>query len=213
MSSARDGAPFGSPGRPSRGGTELLLKTSRERSLCSIRSAPNPYLVAMFLKGGEVHVSCDVLATEVIEDLLPRGVLPPGREVAARRPVELPSAKSAVVPKNRSRSDGDALLAELDRWKTRRRQARASPVAKARGRNGSGRARGCGFNRHVTPGEDGFGHFAVARLTRPRSHPPGTPSCSRATGRAAAKSPPKQWLDLFGGDGGAASRPRHRSRG
>jgi hypothetical protein len=34
----------------------------------------------MFLKGGEVHVSCDVLATEVIEDLLPRGVLPRGEK-------------------------------------------------------------------------------------------------------------------------------------
>lgn len=78
----------------------------------------------------------------------------------------------------------------------------ASPVAKARGRNGSGRARGCGFNRHVTLGEDGFGHFAVAHLTRPRSYPPGTTSCCRAIGRAAAKSPPKEWLDLFGGDGG-----------
>ncbi|MDE3159830.1 MAG: hypothetical protein KGM92_13765, partial [Acidobacteriota bacterium] len=33
-------------------------------------------------------------------------------------------------------------------------------------------------------------------------HPPGTTSCSRAIGRAAAKSPPKEWLDLFGGDGG-----------
>ena len=156
----------------------------------------------MFLKGGEVHVSCDVLATEVIEDLLPRGVLPPGREGAVQIPVELPSAKSAVVPKNRSRSDGDALLAELDRWKTRRRQAKASPVAKARGRNGSGRARGCGFNRHLTEGEDGFGHFAVAHLTRPRSHPPATTSCSRTIGRAAAKSPPKEWLEPFGGDGG-----------
>jgi hypothetical protein len=54
----------------------------------------------------------------------------------------------------------------------------------------------------VTPGEDGFGHFAVALLTRPRSHPLGTTSCSRAIGRAAAKSPQKEWLDLFGGDGG-----------
>jgi hypothetical protein len=34
----------------------------------------------MFLNGGEVHVSCDVLATEVIEDLVERGVLPPGEK-------------------------------------------------------------------------------------------------------------------------------------
>jgi len=151
----------------------------------------------MFLKGGEVHVSCDVLATEVIEDLLPRGVFAPGGRSrspytgrAAIRQIGGWSGESIPF-------DGDALLAELDRWKTRRRQARASPVAKARGRNGSGRARGCGFNRHVTPGD-----FAVARLTRPRSHPPGTTSRSRAIGRAAAKSPLKEWLDLFGGDGG-----------
>ena len=161
---------------PSRGGTELLLKTSRERSLClgldpfGSESIPG----AMFLKGGEIHVSCDVLATEVIEDLLPRGVFAPGGRSrspytgrAAIRQIGGWSGESIPF-------DGDALLAELDRWKTRRRQARASPVAKARGRNGSGRARGCGFNRHVTPGEDGFSHFAVAHLTRPRSHPPGT---------------------------------------
>jgi len=103
VSSAADGA---SQAAPSRGGTELLLKTSREQSLClgldpfGSESVPG----AMFLKGGEVRVSCDVLATEVIEDLLERGVLPPGREVAAQIPVELPSAKLAVVPKNRSRS-------------------------------------------------------------------------------------------------------------
>lgn len=108
----------------------------------------------MFRKGGEVDVSCDVLATEVIEDLLLRGVAP-GREVAAQIPVELASRQIGGCSKESVRFDGDALLAELDRWKTQRRQARASLVEKARGRNGSGRARGCGFNRHVTPGEDG----------------------------------------------------------
>ena len=191
--------PLARQAAPSRGGTELLLKTSRERSLClgldpfGSESIPG----AMFLKGGEVHVSCDVLATEVIEDLLPRGVFAPGGRSrspytgrAAIRQIGGWSGESIPF-------DGDALLAELGRWKTRRRQARASPVAKVRRRNGSGRARGCGFNRHVTAGD-----FAVARLTRPRSHPPGTTSCSRAIGCAAAKSPPKELLDLFGGDGG-----------
>jgi len=193
VSSARDGAPpWLSRPPPSRGGTELLLKTSRERSLClgldpfGSESIPD----AMFLKGGEVRVSCDVLATEVGS--------PPARDVAPGGRSSSPDTGRAAIlqiggcSKESVPFDGDALLAE-----TRRRQARASPVSKARGRNGSGRARGCGFNRHVTPGD-----FAVARLTRPRSHPPGTTSRSRAIGRAAAKSPLKEWLDLFGGDGG-----------
>ena len=188
VSSARDGAPpWLSRPPPSRGGTELLLKTSRERSLClgldpfGSESIPD----AMFLKGGEVRVSCDVLATEVGS--------PPARDVAPGGRSSSPYTGRAAIRQIGGWSgesipfDGDALLAELDRWKTRRRQARASPVAKARGRNGSGRARRCGFNRHTTPGEDGFGHFAVARLTRPRSHPPGTTLCSRTIGRAAAK--------------------------
>ena len=176
VSSARDGAPpWLSRPPPSRGGTELLLKTSRERSLClgldpfGSESIPD----AMFLKGGEVRVSCDVLATEVGS--------PPARDVAPGGRSSSPDTGRAAIlqiggcSKESVPFDGDALLAE-----TRRRQARASPVSKARGRNGSGRARRCGFNRHGTPGEDGFGHFAVARLTRPRSHPPGTTSCSRA---------------------------------
>jgi hypothetical protein len=154
----------------------------------------------MFLKGGEVRVSCDVLATEVIEDLLLRGVLPregssgPDTGRAASRQIGGCSKESVPF-------DGEGLLAELDRWKTQRRQARASLVEKARGRNGSAGAR-VRLHRHVTPGEEGFGHFLVARLTRPRSHLPATPSCSRAIIRAAAKSPPKEWLDLFGGGGG-----------
>jgi hypothetical protein len=104
VSSARDGAPLGSPGRPKPRRHRTAPQKPAASGVCvwvSIRSAP--YLVAMFLKGGEVHVSCDVLATEVIEDLVERGVAS-GREVAAQIPVELSSAKSAVVPKNRSRS-------------------------------------------------------------------------------------------------------------
>jgi hypothetical protein len=183
VSSLETAPPLGSPARPKQGDTELLLKTSRERSLCSIRSAPNPYLVAMFLKGGEVHVCCDVLATEVIEDLLPRGVLPPAREVAAQIPVELPSAKSAIVPKNRSRSTATCC-------------SRGRDVGRP-GRNGSSRARGCGFNRHVTPGEDGLGHFAVARLTRPRSHPTGTPSAPEPSGVRRPRARPRSgWICL-----------------
>jgi len=125
-------------------------------------------------------------------DLLPRGVLPPRERSSSPDTGRAAIRQIGGCSKESVPFDGDALLAE-----TRRRQARASPVSKARGRNGSGRARGWGFNRHVTPGD-----FAVARLTRPRSHPPSTTSCSRAIGRAAAKSPPKEWLDLLGGDGG-----------
>ena len=135
-------------------------------------------------------------------DLLPRGMLPPGGEVAAQIPVELPSSKSAVVPKNRSRSTAT----RCSRNSTVGRRDVGRPGChwwrRPGGETAPAAARGCGFNRQVTPGEDGFGHFAVALLTRPRSHPLGTTSCSRAIGRAAAKSPLKEWLDLFGGDGG-----------
>jgi hypothetical protein len=137
---ARQAAPRG-------GGTGLLLKTTREQSLWlgldPFGSEPVPG--AMFLKGGEVRVDCDVLATEVIEDLLLRGVLPRGREVAAQMPVELPAAQSSVVPKNRSRSTATRCSRNSTVGDATSTGQGVKLVDQARGRNGSGRARGYGF--------------------------------------------------------------------
>ena len=144
VSSARDGAPPWLARPPQAEAAPNCSSKPAASGVCawvSIRSAPNPHLVAMFLKGGEAHVSCDVPASEGIEDLVERGVLPPGREVAAQIPVELPSAKSAVVPRNRSRSTatrcsqnstaGRRDVGRLGRQRWRRPGGETAPAARA----------------------------------------------------------------------------------
>jgi hypothetical protein len=64
----------------------------------------------MFLKGGEVDVSCDVLATEVIEDLLPPGVFAPGERSSSPDTGRAAIRQIGGCSEESVPFDGDALL-------------------------------------------------------------------------------------------------------